>query len=264
MLVRIKQLRFLVTGDVWQKRTAVGILLMFLGTAFFPIWWFVDGYALQLMRKAQQGETLELPKWERWGKLFREGVYINIIRLVYGLPLVAAGLILVLLAVLGMLGTLRAVGPDGRFAEPFFMLGSSFTVIVLGSIFAVPISLFISYITPLGALRYAESRRLDDAFRILRIFKMMGQAPVAYTIAFVVARALLITGVIVGGLSSTTGIFAVIGFVIIGVFGYFADVLTFTVYGLAYRHARERKATQEEDNNTEAVILLEDSPIFKN
>ncbi len=262
MFKRLKGLKFLVTGATWKKRTITGITLMMLGTIAFPVWWLVDGYALMLMRRAQRAEPLDLPEWKNWSDLFREGVYVNVIRLVYGLPLVGLGLALALLAALGTLSVLRNIGPDATLAQPFFAVGSSLTVIVVGSIIAVPISLFISYITPLGALRYAQSGRLDDAFRIVKIFQMMTRAPVAYTIAFLVARTILFTGVLIGGLASGTGILAPVGFAIVAIFGYFAEVVTFVVYGMAYAHADEyqrQRAVQIEDAE-DSVLVLEENP----
>lgn len=258
MIVRLKQLRFLLDDPNWAQRTGIGVGLMFLGTVFFPIWWLVDGYALGLMRQAQRGDDLHLPPWHDWAHIAKEGLLINVIRFVYSIPVLLIGLVGVLSSALGVLEAVQGIIP--RAGYPFGMLSSSLMTIFVGSLISVPISLFVSYITPLAALRYSETGQVWLSFRIMPIIRMVMRAPVSYSIAWTVARGLLFIGVILGQLAVSTGVLGWLSFVVIGVFGYFSTTLTFTVYGLAWAFSRQQQGKPLLDAHN--VVVLDEKPIF--
>jgi hypothetical protein len=80
-------LKFPFQGSDWRNRFLIGTAVTLAGF-FVPLlpMIFVYGYTVAIMRRAIQGQDLELPTWNDWGKLGLDGLRLAVVSLVYTLP----------------------------------------------------------------------------------------------------------------------------------------------------------------------------------
>jgi hypothetical protein len=80
-------LKFPFQGPKWRNNFVIGSVLVFAGSIVpvIPLI-FVNGYILQVMRRAIEGKDLALPDWEDWGELGTDGLRMTLVWLAYLLP----------------------------------------------------------------------------------------------------------------------------------------------------------------------------------
>ncbi|MBI5382857.1 MAG: DUF4013 domain-containing protein [Opitutae bacterium] len=80
----------LFSDSTWFVKCVAGALLLAVPVAHF----FAFGYLYALVDRARRGESLELPEWEDWRRLFSNGVIAFVIFLALGVvPLIAGWLL---------------------------------------------------------------------------------------------------------------------------------------------------------------------------
>ena len=55
-------------------------------------WLLVVGYMLEVTRRVVEHNSQLLPEWRDWGNLFKKGLYVAVIGLVYALPIIVLAL----------------------------------------------------------------------------------------------------------------------------------------------------------------------------
>ena len=91
-----KAFTFVTEDEGWIGKIAIGGVIVLFSFLIIPAF-FLSGYQLAVMRNVMNGEEFPLPKWENWGRLFMDGLYVAVATFVYTLPiwlLVCIGLIL--------------------------------------------------------------------------------------------------------------------------------------------------------------------------
>src|SRR5690606_11274910 len=120
----------------WFIKSIVGALLLVVPIAHF----LAFGYLYALIERARRGDSLELPDWEDWRRLFVNGIPAFVIFLVLGVfPLVAVWVLTLPL-------------------RPFY----------LGALVYLPLApavLLVAPLTAAGIYQYQKREEYRDAFR---------------------------------------------------------------------------------------------------
>ena len=134
----------LFSDSYWFVKCVVGGLLQVVPVAHF----FAFGYLYELVAQARRGDSLDLPEWGDWGRLFRQGVAAFVIFLVLGLTPLIAGWLLTL--------PLR----------PFSFGVFAYVPMIPGMLLAGPL-------TAAGIYQYQKREEYRDAFRLRVLLAML-------------------------------------------------------------------------------------------
>lgn len=175
----------LFSGSTWFVKCIVGALLLLVPIAHF----FAFGYLYELIERARKGNSLELPEWEDWRRLFANGVTAFIIFLVLGAVPIFVGWLL---------------------TKPFVWIGYGVAVylpLVPGVMLAGPL-------TAAGIYQYQKREDFRDAFRIyvlgamLRSTRARFWVPTFALVGFLVAGYPLMTFTVFVGLAASWTFYA--------------------------------------------------------
>ncbi|HJS30240.1 MAG TPA: DUF4013 domain-containing protein [Anaerolineales bacterium] len=179
------------TGAEWPGRFLVGSLLL-LSSLFIPILplILVNGYGIRIMREAIQGESLELPPWDRWGEMAWDGLRASLIGLILLLPgmlVFFSGFGVYFLSFL----TLPALE---AFSEDSAVSAGIFSLIILGSFLIYFLSLGVgnlllllgSLLLPAITAHFAAKNRLAAIFQIGAWSRLIWRNKLGYLIGWVI------------------------------------------------------------------------------
>ena len=183
-------LRFPFQGPKWQNSFIIGTVLTF-GNFIIPIipLMFVAGYCLQIMRQAIEGQPLELPEWNDWGKLAVDGIRMLGIGFIYLLPgmVVLIGGFALYFAGSFTLPFMAAFGqdnggPGAAFPLLFlFLLAVFFLSLLLGFVLyalgAIPL--------PAATAHFVAKDHFGSAFQVREWWPLLRVNKLGYLIAFI-------------------------------------------------------------------------------
>jgi hypothetical protein len=191
-------LKFPFQGPDWRNRFLIGTAVTLAGF-FVPLlpMIFVYGYTVAIMRRAIQGQDLELPAWDNWGKLGLDGLRLLAVSLVYTLPgilVLAAGWFLYMITSFAF--PLLMSGASGRGGEGMAALG---VLAMLGSLAIFLLSLFLGFILILLALiplpaamaHFVAQDRVAAGFRVREWWPLLRANRSGYFAAWVVVFGLI-------------------------------------------------------------------------
>jgi hypothetical protein len=170
-------LRFPFQEPEWQNRFVIGTGLLW-ASAVVPLLpaIFAQGYALQLMRQAIEGQPLSLPAWDDWGKLGRDGLWGMVVTFVYLLPgiVVFCGGITLYMTSIFVLPFAGGLSDSGAAAGVAMMS-------MFGSMAVFFVSLFVSTFlflaglvpVPVAVARALAHDDLSAAFRFGRVWQRL-------------------------------------------------------------------------------------------
>ena len=190
-------------GVDWQKRFIIGAALV-LVSSFIPAipLIFVGGYVVQVMRRAIEGQALELPEWEDWGKLGVDGLRYSVVSLVFMLPGILVyfgGMGIYMFASMLLPLTMQMVdhGRGGFNIIPLFFVVSM--VILFVSIFLGMILMFLGGVPLPAALSHFVARdQVGAAFRFHEWWSLLWRNKMGYFIAWLLCGGL--TGIFYYGI----------------------------------------------------------------
>ncbi len=153
---------FPVKDEEARKNFLIGCLIS-LAAMVIPVlpYFVLMGYAILIARQVLNNESPHMVAWDKWDELFKDGIKIFGIRMIYSLPLI------VLTAPLFI----------GSFAMPFLMDGSNgsemspffsiFMVIFAGTFcLIIPASIAVAILVPAAELHAVEKNEFSAGFRI--------------------------------------------------------------------------------------------------
>ena len=76
---------FVTEDDEWVVKIGIGVVLSVFSFLILPAF-LLGGYLVGVSRNVKDGLPQPLPQWERWEKLFMDGLYVGIAQLIYTLP----------------------------------------------------------------------------------------------------------------------------------------------------------------------------------
>lgn len=152
----------------WIKKLAIGGGIMLAGLILAPIlvglllFLPLSGYMIATLRNVRDGAPTPLPEWTDFGGLFKTGLMVFLIGLVYYIP------VILISCVSGMVQAIPAA------AEMDSDAASAFAIIALClNCFQFLISLLVGIITPAAIIRYAQYDNFAAAFQFGEIINFI-------------------------------------------------------------------------------------------
>lgn len=196
-VISLKKLfRFPFEAPKWASRFLVGAVL-FLANYVVPIipGIFVSGYLVRVLRQSVSGEDPQLPAWEEWGDLFKDGFFVTIISFVYFLPgmVVSIGGMLLYYVATFAVPLVAALGGEAE------QVGVMIPLLLLVSMVILFVSMFVGMVLtilgavamPLATAHYVAEGSLGAAFRLRAWWRILRADSLSYLISWVVVAGLM-------------------------------------------------------------------------
>ena len=173
---------FVFDDEEWIKKLAIGggitIVAIILSPILIGIALFLplSGYMLEVLKNVRDNRPRPLPEWSDFGGLFRTGLFVFLIGLIYNLP---ALLFSCASAVAQNLPQMTDVDPD--IASTILLLGSCLSCI------QIILSLGASILLPAGLIRYAQYETFGSAFQFGALFSFISNNVGDYIIAIILS-----------------------------------------------------------------------------
>lgn len=168
-----KAFTFVTEDEGWIGKIAIGGIVVLFSFLIIPAF-FLGGYQLAVMRNVIKGEEHPLPKWENWGRLFMDGLFVVVAALVYTLPIW-------LLSCIGVLLNLVVLGPDSG--------GAELATIVIWSLVGCLIFIFslaLAFLIPSIYIQYSRTDDFGSLFRFGDVIAIARENVVNILITFLV------------------------------------------------------------------------------
>ena len=197
----------------WGQVAAIiiaGILLSF----------FLSGYVVRIYRGVQPA-----PDFDEWGTLFLDGLKVQILSLIWILPL-----LIVMLAALGL--SIVGLATPGSFSTGLIL--GLFVIFAIMMVLAIVVSLFV----PMALIRFARTGSIREGLRFSAISEHIGKIGWGqYIIALIV---LIVVMVIFGIVVMVLSIIPFIGWVLELIVTPLLTVFTARYYTLVYEVGTEQ------------------------
>jgi len=151
-----KAFTFVFEDDEWISKVLVGALFVLASSVLVGIP-FLLGYMLLTMRNVMQGVEKPLPKWENLGDLFRDGLILAVIFIVWAIPI---WIILCLQWFLALI-----IGDSYRAAETLGVLTTC--IGCLSGLWGIVITLF----SPAIYIRFAQNPEFKSGFEFAELWE---------------------------------------------------------------------------------------------
>jgi hypothetical protein len=143
-----------------RRRFSIGALLI-LASTIIPILPYLPvlGYSMKIMRQVAAGQQPSMPDWDDWETLFKDGLKLLGVRLIYILPLL---LVLMPIFLLVMFGPIFGAATE---SESMFVL-TTFVIFPLSMLCLMPIFIFVGIFIPVAEVHVAIQNEFSAGFRI--------------------------------------------------------------------------------------------------
>lgn len=241
----------LVNGIITFVGFFVAFLLtfVFIGFMLYPVIVIVSflitlpvlGYGVRVLRATIRGED-HPPRFGDWGDLFKDGLYVIAIGLVYSLPLVIIS-VLLFVAFFGLAIVIGGAG-SGAGGDPFAAGGSVLLLLGYFVYFGVVFlySIAMAYVAPISLATYADEGDFRAAFSVDRIKRVGFRSE--YAVPWVVA---VVGSMVVNNVAGIL-VFLLVGFFI----QFYVQVVVFRLFGLGYVDAMEADGADATDGTDAA------------
>ena len=190
-------LQFPFHSSEWKRRFLIGVGLS-LASMVIPIvpLIFVSGYRFRVLRRAVQGKKPELPPWDNWGELARDGLRMWLVGLVYLLP----GILVILGGIALYFGAsvaypLMMIGQSMHTSSPEMlvplMMMISMVIMMVAMAVAGALSLLGGIPLPMARAHVAAQDQVAAAFRVKEWGAILRGNVMSYFIGWVVVIGLL-------------------------------------------------------------------------
>jgi hypothetical protein len=214
-----KSFSFVFEDEAWITKLLIAAAILLLGIVFS--WMLLipmiialvllAGYGVEIIRRVMRGEIDGLPEWDDWGALFKDGLMVMIIGIVYALPII-------------ILSICFSV-PIGVAAENAEGVSAAFSLLL--SCVTLLYAIVLSLVLPAATAFYAAEDDLGAAFRFGEVFRLVREHLSTYLITFLMSW-------VAGLIGSAGGIVCGIGWLLTLPYAY---MVTGHLYGQAYVEA---------------------------
>ena len=181
---------FITEDDEWMTKIGIGAIISLLSFLILPAF-LLGGYLVGVTRNVKDGLSQPLPRWERWEKLFMDGLYVAIAQLIYTLPF------WLLMCIAGV----AAAGVGGVGDQDVAAAGIT-TIALVTICLALLFALALFFISPAIVIQYVRTDEFGATLRFGDVLGIardnMGKILMAALAAF---AASLVLSVVVGALN---------------------------------------------------------------
>jgi hypothetical protein len=201
----------------WLKKFVIAALLFFVPVAGQLL---VAGYALEITRRVIENNPQVMPEWTNWGALFKKGLYVVVVGLVYALPVI-------LLAMCSSLPSVAlSVGNASSDSNTLNAMGT--VAMVVSACFGCLVllyAIFMGVTIPAALGRVAATDQLGAAFKFGEVIALVRSKLGVYFIV------MLISALTLSVLSSLGSVACGIGLVFGAAYG---QLVSAHLHGQAY------------------------------
>ena len=157
---------YMFDDEEWIKKLAIGGAIALVAFILSPIIIGIvlmlplTGYMIEVLKNVRDGQTQPLPEWSDWGGLFKTGLMVVVVAVVYNIPaiILACGA-----------GIIQGVGPqlDSDTASTL-----TFVAVCLNCL-QILVSIICNLFVPAAVIRYAQYDTLGAAFQFGDIFNFI-------------------------------------------------------------------------------------------
>lgn len=187
-----KSFRYVMEDKQWLSKLLIAVLMSILSFLILPIL-ILQGYLVKIIRHVMGGSWDDLPVWDDWGKLLKDGFFVTLAQIIYTLPFIL--LFIVGAVATGGMGSLADGGSD---LATIGTMGGVTVLACLALIFAIA----FLFLTPAIQIQYAIKDDFGALFRFGEVFDIIRNHTADILIAFLVSMvAAIVISLIVGVLS---------------------------------------------------------------
>ncbi len=168
----------------WLKKTLFGGLFGFLSMFLIGIP-FLMGYMLRAIKNGRTGEFIPLPDWDDLGAIFKEGLMLTVVFIVYGF------IAMIVSTIIGMIPC-------------------------LGCIISPLIYIALGMMVPYIVLKYADTQQFGDCFNFTEIYNHISRNITNLLIYILIVFAMSIISSIIGTILLIIGVFFTNFWVLVG------------------------------------------------
>lgn len=179
---------FMFDDEDWIKKIAIGGGIVFVGVLLSPILVGlllllpVGGYMIEVLKNVRDGQATPLPEWTDFGGLFKTGLMITVIAIIYYIPVIVlacgAG------ATQGFLGN----------ADSDTAAALGFVAICLNCLQFL-VSILVGFFMPAAFIRYARYETIGSAFQFAELWSFIRNNIGDYIIVFLLTW---VAGIVAG------------------------------------------------------------------
>lgn len=217
-----KSFRFVMEDKQWLSKLLIAVLMSVLSFLIFPAL-ILQGYLVKIIRHVMGGSWDDLPEWDDWSKLLKDGFYVTVAQIIYTLPFIL--LFIVGGLATGGLGSLADAGSD---LASIGVMGGASVLICLALVFAIA----FLFLTPAILIQYALKDDFGALFRFGEVFAIIRNHTADILIVFLVTLAAAIAiSLIIGVLAIIPCLGWIAAFLIGLAVGPFVSFVTGHLYG---------------------------------
>lgn len=178
-----KLFSFPVKDDDARRNFLIATLVYLVGFVIpiIPIF-FAMGYSARIMRQVVNGEEPRMPAWDDWESMFKDGIYLFGIRLVYTLPIT----IIILPLYFFMMFSPLLVESGNASEEVFF---TTFMIFGIAMMLIFPLSLVLGILLPAAEIHAIVQSDFAAGFRVREWWAVFRANWVGFLLAYVIAMA---------------------------------------------------------------------------
>jgi hypothetical protein len=172
-----KSFRFVKDDSQWLSKLLIGVLMSVLSFLILPAL-ILQGYVVKIIRHVMGGDGDNLPEWDDYGKLLKDGFFVTVAELVYTLPF-----IILMIVGFAATGGMAAMADRGSDLAGLMASGVGLVMFCLSILF-VAVLLFLM---PAIMIQYAIKDDFGALFRFGEVFDIVRNHIADILIVFLVS-----------------------------------------------------------------------------
>ena len=238
--INLKQLFLFPIQDDEARKNFLITSLVYFASFIIPILpvLVVMGYIARVIRQVVNGEEPRMTLWDNWESMFKDGIYLFGVRLVYSIPI----FIVIFPLYFGMiLAPLWMEAGHGANEELFFV---PFLIFAAGMLITFPISLALGIILPAAEVHTIVNNDFAAGFRVREWWPIFRANWTGFLLAYLIALvASMILSSIVAIAMITIVLFCVIPFIMPAISAYLSLVM-YAAFAHAYKEGQAKLQQQ--------------------
>jgi hypothetical protein len=174
-----KSFRFVKDDTQWLSKLLIGVLMSVLSFLILPAL-ILQGYVVKIIRHVMGGNRDDLPEWDDYGKLLKDGFFVVVAEIIYTLPFII--LMIVGFAATGGMAGLADRGSD---LAAIAATGGGLMMVCLTILFIVA----LLFLMPAILIQYAIKDDFGALFRFGEVFDIVRNHTADILIVFLVSLA---------------------------------------------------------------------------
>lgn len=197
---------------------------------------FVMGYIARVMRQVFNGEAPRLPAWDDWESMFKDGLYLFGVRIVYTLPLI----VILLPLFFGMMFLPAWLNSNSNSNNSLVLLPFLFFGIAM--IFIFPLSLALGIIVPTAELHTISHNDFAAGFRIREWWPIFRTNWGGFAIAYLVSMVASFVLTFIIQIAMITIVLICVLPLILPAITFYITLIMYTAFAQAYKGGKDRLA----------------------